>query len=245
LPRFREHGVPRSRVKISLRSVRPDHRTELIGCGHRRHLLASRSATQPPTSLNSGHHQPLPVGDPVCLRHPGLPTSTTCRGRHSGRSAQRSTGCQRHRRHRDRHQILAITCPYHSKDEWRRLKRDHPDLFDRACRLETHLNQRRRGLGKDDVWLTRHARPLTDTACARAWEQAPAPPSRCFRFGRAATTPSPSRLPLVSACDSLGARARWGRTKHRDARPGPRPSRVLIGARTSSGLDSAGYEMGT
>jgi len=46
------------------------------------------------TSLNSGHHQPPHVGEPVCLRHPGLPTSTTCRGRHSGSPAQRSTGCQ-------------------------------------------------------------------------------------------------------------------------------------------------------
>ena len=53
-------------------------------------------------------------------------------------------------------------CPLHSREEWRRLKRDHPDLFDRACWLEQHLNDRRRELGKDAVWLTRHARPLAD-----------------------------------------------------------------------------------
>lgn len=51
-------------------------------------------------------------------------------------------------------------CPLHSKKEWQSLRRDHPDLFDRACWLETHLQQQRQELGKDDVWLTRHARPL-------------------------------------------------------------------------------------
>jgi hypothetical protein len=53
-------------------------------------------------------------------------------------------------------------CPYHSREEWRRLKRDHPDLFARACWLEEHLNDRRHELGKDPVWLTRYARPLAD-----------------------------------------------------------------------------------
>lgn len=45
-------------------------------------------------------------------------------------------------------------------EEWRRLKRQRPDLFAKACRLEAFLNERRRQLGKDPVWLTRHARPL-------------------------------------------------------------------------------------
>jgi len=48
LPRLRGHGAPRRRIKVSRRSVRQDHRTDLIGCGGRRHLLASRSETQPP-----------------------------------------------------------------------------------------------------------------------------------------------------------------------------------------------------
>jgi hypothetical protein len=51
-------------------------------------------------------------------------------------------------------------CPFHDQEAWRRLKRDTPDLFDRACALEALLNDRRRRLGKDHVWLTRHARPL-------------------------------------------------------------------------------------
>lgn len=63
----------------------------------------------------------------------------------------------------DRHQIFAITCPLHVKEEWRRLKRRQPALFARACWLEAVLNNRRRELGRDPVWLTRHARPLAET----------------------------------------------------------------------------------
>lgn len=51
-------------------------------------------------------------------------------------------------------------CPFHDHEAWRRLRRDTPDLFDRACQLETLLNERRHSLGKDPVWLTRHGRPL-------------------------------------------------------------------------------------
>jgi hypothetical protein len=53
-------------------------------------------------------------------------------------------------------------CPLHGKEEWRRLKRRQPALFARACWLEAVLNNRRRELGKDPAWLTRHARPLAE-----------------------------------------------------------------------------------
>lgn len=53
-------------------------------------------------------------------------------------------------------------CPFHSLDEWRSLRRETPELFERACRLEGLLNGRRRALGRDEVWLTRHGRPLAD-----------------------------------------------------------------------------------
>lgn len=53
-------------------------------------------------------------------------------------------------------------CPFHSLDEWRRLKRDEPGLFDEAVKLEAMLNERRDELGKDHVWLTRFGRPLDD-----------------------------------------------------------------------------------
>lgn len=45
-------------------------------------------------------------------------------------------------------------CPYHSGEEWRRLQRDHPDLFERACQLEEMMQDRRQRLGKDRVWMT-------------------------------------------------------------------------------------------
>jgi hypothetical protein len=54
-------------------------------------------------------------------------------------------------------------CPFHDREAWRRLKRDTPDLFERACDLERTLNDRRDALGKDHVYLTRFAKPLAET----------------------------------------------------------------------------------
>lgn len=53
-------------------------------------------------------------------------------------------------------------CPFHSLDEWRTLRREHPDLFDKSVALERLLNERRDKLGRDHVWLTRFARPLDE-----------------------------------------------------------------------------------
>lgn len=54
-------------------------------------------------------------------------------------------------------------CPFHDKETWRRLKREHPDLFAKSCELEAHLNAQRDKLGKDHVYLTRHGKPLAET----------------------------------------------------------------------------------
>jgi 3'-phosphoadenosine 5'-phosphosulfate sulfotransferase (PAPS reductase)/FAD synthetase len=54
-------------------------------------------------------------------------------------------------------------CPFHDAEAWRRLKRETPDLFDRACQLEATLNERRAKLGRDAVWLTRSGRPLASS----------------------------------------------------------------------------------
>lgn len=54
-------------------------------------------------------------------------------------------------------------CPFHDKEAWRALKRDTPDLWEKSCELEDTLNERRRMLGKDEVYLTRHGIPLRDT----------------------------------------------------------------------------------
>jgi len=53
-------------------------------------------------------------------------------------------------------------CPFHSMDEWRRLKRDEPELFQKSVDLEAMLNKRRDALGKDHVWMTRFGRPLVE-----------------------------------------------------------------------------------
>ena len=40
------------------------------------------------------------------------------------------------------------------------MKRDEPELFEKSVELERWINQRRKKLGKDNVWLTRFGRPL-------------------------------------------------------------------------------------
>jgi len=51
-------------------------------------------------------------------------------------------------------------CPYHRPTMWSEMRRDEPELFWKAAELEATLNQRREKIGKDNVYLTRFARPL-------------------------------------------------------------------------------------
>jgi hypothetical protein len=51
-------------------------------------------------------------------------------------------------------------CPYHRIPAWQKLKRETPELFDRAVALERLMNERRATLGKDQVWLTDKLRPI-------------------------------------------------------------------------------------
>jgi hypothetical protein len=53
-------------------------------------------------------------------------------------------------------------CPFHKPEAWADLRRNEPDLFEKAAVLEDTLNARRNMLGKDNVWLTRFAVPLRD-----------------------------------------------------------------------------------
>lgn len=53
-------------------------------------------------------------------------------------------------------------CPFHRPGAWSDLERETPELFAKACQLEDTLNDRRRILGKDEVFLTRFAIPLRD-----------------------------------------------------------------------------------
>lgn len=51
-------------------------------------------------------------------------------------------------------------CPFHSLPKWQEMRQDEPKLFEKACDLEALLNERRRMLGRDEVWLTRKLIPL-------------------------------------------------------------------------------------
>ncbi|MFN8469028.1 MAG: hypothetical protein U0X20_25955 [Caldilineaceae bacterium] len=51
-------------------------------------------------------------------------------------------------------------CPFHRRAEWERMQREEPDLLRRAIDLERLLNERRRSLGRDPVYLHSSAKPL-------------------------------------------------------------------------------------
>lgn len=57
-------------------------------------------------------------------------------------------------------------CPFRRPSTWAETRRDQPELFERACALEDLLNDRRRMLGKDPVFLTRFNRPLGEAVAA-------------------------------------------------------------------------------
>lgn len=53
-------------------------------------------------------------------------------------------------------------CPFHKPEAWSDLARERPDLFEKSVQLEDTLNERRRRLGKDEVYLTRFGVPLRE-----------------------------------------------------------------------------------
>lgn len=53
-------------------------------------------------------------------------------------------------------------CPFQTAHQWRRLKRDKPDLFARAAELERIANAKRAAMGKDEVWMSSELRPLEE-----------------------------------------------------------------------------------
>jgi hypothetical protein len=52
-------------------------------------------------------------------------------------------------------------CPFHKPDQWTQLKREQPELFDKAVAVEVLLNGRREGKGKDHVYLHKTLVPLS------------------------------------------------------------------------------------
>lgn len=63
-------------------------------------------------------------------------------------------------------------CPFHRPQQWAEMRRDEPELFEKAAQLEDVLNERRAKLGKDDVYLTRFAKPLRE-AISEAGQELP------------------------------------------------------------------------
>jgi len=61
-------------------------------------------------------------------------------------------------------------CPFHSMLTWSELKRDEPELFQKAVALENKLNERRAKRDMPPVFLTRKAKPLEE-AVGTAGEQ--------------------------------------------------------------------------
>jgi hypothetical protein len=55
-------------------------------------------------------------------------------------------------------------CPFHTMEQWRRLARNKPDLFAKAVDLEERMRERRRSLGRDEMFLTGTGRPLDKVA---------------------------------------------------------------------------------
>ncbi len=53
-------------------------------------------------------------------------------------------------------------CPFHKPSTWQDMRRQEPDLFEKAAQLEDTLNERRVVLLKDPVFLTRFNKPLRD-----------------------------------------------------------------------------------
>jgi hypothetical protein len=53
-------------------------------------------------------------------------------------------------------------CPFHKKQVWSELRRDHPDLFQKAQDLEDYMNVRNKERGRNPVYLTRSKKRLSD-----------------------------------------------------------------------------------
>jgi hypothetical protein len=53
-------------------------------------------------------------------------------------------------------------CPFHTYKDWSDLKKQKPELFQKAVDLEILLNKRRSDLGKDSIFLSQRRLPLNE-----------------------------------------------------------------------------------
>lgn len=51
-------------------------------------------------------------------------------------------------------------CPFHTKLEWERLRREQPELFEQAVEIDHHIREKRNELGKDGMYLHMSRHPL-------------------------------------------------------------------------------------
>lgn len=51
-------------------------------------------------------------------------------------------------------------CPFHCMTTWQKMRNEEPELFEKSEELEKIINERRKQLGKDNVWLSRKLIPL-------------------------------------------------------------------------------------
>lgn len=58
-------------------------------------------------------------------------------------------------------------CPFNSGRRWSELRRDRPELFERAVELERALSARSVALGRDEVFFHRRAVALDQTPTAQ------------------------------------------------------------------------------
>lgn len=63
-------------------------------------------------------------------------------------------------------------CPFHRTNTWREMKRDEPELFEKAVELERKINAKRELFGQDNVWLSDKLKPL-DQAISEAQSTLP------------------------------------------------------------------------
>jgi hypothetical protein len=55
-------------------------------------------------------------------------------------------------------------CPFHRQQTWSEMRRDRPDLFEKAAEIEDTINERRVALNKDKVYLSSRLIPLREAA---------------------------------------------------------------------------------
>ncbi len=61
-------------------------------------------------------------------------------------------------------------CPFHSLHTWQMMRQNQPEMFRKACDLETLLNERRERLGRDKIWFSRKLIPLVQATSALTQE---------------------------------------------------------------------------